>query len=57
MLDFYFLAISNKYLTVFSASPTYLLIMSLLLILKNVHPSIYDAQAFAKNVLPVPGGP
>jgi len=56
-LDFYFLAISNRYLTVFSASPTYLLIMSLLLTLKKVLPSIYEAHAFAKNVFPVPGGP
>lgn len=25
--------------------------------LKNVLPSIYEAQAFARKVLPVPGGP
>jgi hypothetical protein len=31
--------------------------MSLLLTLKKVHPSIYEAQALAIKVFPVPGGP
>lgn len=40
----------------FSLYPTYLLIRSEDETEKNV-PSAYVAHAFAKNVLPVPGGP
>lgn len=57
MLGFYFLAISNNALNVFSASPTYFDIKSDDDTLKNVPPCIYVAQAFARNVFPVPGGP
>lgn len=57
MLDFSFLAISKRYLTTFSLSPTYLLMMSLLEILKKVDYDISWAQALAMKVLPVPGGP
>lgn len=57
MLGLYFLAISNKAFNVFYDYPTYLDIKSDAEILKNVPPCISVAQAFAKNVLPVPGGP
>jgi len=50
------LAILNKALINFSLSPTYLDIKSADEILKKVA-SHSVAQAFAKNVLPVPGGP
>ena len=53
---FFSLAKLNKDLIIFSASPTYLLIKSDEETEKNV-PSASVAQAFAKNVLPVPGGP
>ncbi len=51
-----YLAYWNTFLTCFSDSPTYLDIISEGLILKNTE---FDsvAQAFAKKVLPVPGGP
>ena len=57
MLDFSFLAMSNRDLTIFSLYPTYLLMMSLLDTLKNVDSDISWAQAFAMKVFPVPGGP
>jgi len=50
------LAYSNKALINFSDSPTHLLIRSEDEIEKNVASAIV-AQAFAKKVLPVPGGP
>jgi len=50
------LAYSNSALIVFSASPTHLLMRSEDEIEKNVAFAIL-AQAFAKKVLPVPGGP
>ena len=53
---FFYLAKENKDLIIFSASPTYLLIKSDEETEKNV-PSASVAHAFAKNVLPVPGGP
>jgi hypothetical protein len=56
MLGFYYLAIWNKVLIVFYDSPTYFDIRSEEDTLKNVPFSIYVAQAFAKKVLPVPGG-
>jgi hypothetical protein len=40
MLDFSFLAISNRYLTIFSLYPTYLLMISLLETLKKVDSDI-----------------
>jgi hypothetical protein len=46
----------NKFLINFSLSPTYLLIKSDEETEKNV-PSASVAQAFAKKVFPVPGGP
>jgi len=52
----HYLASANKFLISFSLSPTYLLIKSEEETEKNV-PSASVAQAFAKNVLPVPGGP
>ena len=57
ILGLYFLAMLNKDLRVFSASPTYFDIKSEEETLKNVPPCIYVAHAFAKKVLPVPGGP
>lgn len=57
MLGLYFLAIANNAFNVFYDSPTYLDIKSDADILKKVPPFIYVAHAFAKNVLPVPGGP
>lgn len=57
MLGFYFLAKLNSALSVFYDSPTYLDIKSDAETLKNVPPCISVAQAFAKNVFPVPGGP
>lgn len=57
MLGLYFLAISNKDLSVFSASPTYFDIKSEEETLKKVPPCISVAQALAKKVFPVPGGP
>ena len=57
MLGFYFRAKVNKAFKVFSDYPTYFDIKSDAEMLKNVPPLIYVAQAFAKNVLPVPGGP
>lgn len=57
MMDgFFYLAKLNKDLINFSLSPTYLLIKSDEDTEKNV-PSAYVAQALAKYVLPVPGGP
>ena len=57
MLGLSFLACSKSALKVFSDSPTYLDIKSDAEMLKNVPPCISVAQALAKNVLPVPGGP
>jgi hypothetical protein len=57
ILGLAFLAYSNNALKVFSDSPTYFDIKSEADILKNVPPCISVAQALAKNVLPVPGGP
>ena len=56
MEGFLYLAKENKDLIIFSAYPTYLLIKSEEETEKKV-PSASVAQAFAKNVLPVPGGP
>lgn len=53
---FFSLAILNKFLINFSDSPTYFEIKSAEEILKNVA-SHSVAQAFAKKVFPVPGGP
>lgn len=53
---FFSLAILKRDLINFSDSPTYLEIKSAEEILKNVA-SHSVAQALAKNVLPVPGGP
>jgi len=53
---FNFQAYLNNFLTCFSDSPTYLDIISLDAIEKNTA-SDSVAQALAKNVLPVPGGP
>jgi len=57
MIDgFLFLAILNNSLIIFSLSPTYLLIRSELLTLKNV--ALHSvAHAYARYVFPVPGGP
>lgn len=57
MLGRSFLAMLNSALRVFSDSPTYFDIKSDAEMLKNVPPFIYVAQAFARKVLPVPGGP
>jgi hypothetical protein len=51
-----YLARLNKFLISFSLYPTYLLIKSDDETEKKV-PSASVAQAFAKNVFPVPGGP
>ena len=56
MEGFFYLARANKDFIIFSASPTYLLIRSDEDTEKKV-PSTSVAQALAKNVLPVPGGP
>lgn len=57
MIDgFFSLALLNKALINFSLSPTYLLIRSEDETEKKV-PSAYVAHAFARKVLPVPGGP
>lgn len=56
MEGFFSLAILNRVLIIFSDSPTYLEIKSAAEIEKNVA-SHSVAQALAKNVLPVPGGP
>lgn len=53
---FFYLAALNRAFISFSLSPTYLLIKSEEETEKNV-PSASVAQAFAKKVLPVPGGP
>ena len=53
---FYFLAYLNNFQTCFSDSPTYFDIISEALIVKKTA-SDSVAQAFAKNVFPVPGGP
>ena len=53
---FFSLAIANKFFIFFSDSPTYFEIKSAEETEKNV-PSDSVAQAFAKYVLPVPGGP
>ena len=53
---FFSLAIVNSYLMSFSDSPIHLLTKSDELMEKKV-PSHSVAQAFAKNDLPVPGGP
>jgi len=53
---FFYLALLNKALINFSLSPTYLLIKSDEETEKKV-PSASVAQALAKNVFPVPGGP
>jgi hypothetical protein len=53
---FFYRAALNRALINFSLSPTYLLIKSDDETEKNV-PSASVAQAFAKNVFPVPGGP
>jgi hypothetical protein len=53
---FFYLAKLKSDFISFSLSPTYLLIKSEEETEKNV-PSAYVAQAFAKYVLPVPGGP
>ena len=50
------LAIENKVFIDFADSPTYFEIKSDELTEKKVE-SAYVAQAFAKNVFPVPGGP
>jgi hypothetical protein len=55
LIDFY-LATANKLLINFSLSPTYLLIKSDDETEKKV-PSASVAQALARKVLPVPGGP
>jgi hypothetical protein len=56
MLGLFSLAILKSVLINFSLSPTYFDIRSLLLMLKNV--LLHSvAQAFAKKVFPVPGGP
>ena len=49
-------AVLNKVLIIFSDSPTYLDIKSAELTEINV-PSVSVAQALARKVLPVPGGP
>ena len=54
---FYFRAIVKRVLMIFSDSPTYFDMISLELIEKNVPFYIYVAQALARYVLPVPGGP
>jgi hypothetical protein len=56
ILGFSFLAIWNRVLMVLSDSPTYFDIRSEEEMLKKVPCSIYVAQAFARYVLPVPGG-
>lgn len=56
ILGFFSLAILNNYLINFSDSPTYLEIKSAEEMEKKVA-SHSVAQAFAKYVLPVPGGP
>lgn len=53
---FFSLAKANKFFISFSLSPTYLDIRSLEDILKKV-PEASVAQALAKKVFPVPGGP
>ena len=55
MEGFYSLAIEKSVLISFSLSPTYFEIKSADETEKNV-PSASVAQAFARNVLPVPGG-
>jgi hypothetical protein len=57
ILGFYFLAIVKSAFNVFYDYPTYFDIKSDADILKNVPPFISVAQALAKNVFPVPGGP
>ena len=57
ILGLYFLAIAKRAFNVFYDYPTYFDIKSDADILKNVPPFIYVAQAFAKKVFPVPGGP
>lgn len=55
-LGYYTLAIVNRVLTIFSPSPTHLLVRELAEIEKNVE---FDSLAIALpiRVLPVPGGP
>lgn len=56
MLGRYARAIWKRAFRVFSDWPTYFDIRSEADMLKNVPPFCSVAQAFAKNVLPVPGG-
>jgi len=57
MLGLYLRAIEKSAFKVFSDSPTYFDIKSDAEMLKNVPPFISVAQAFARKVFPVPGGP